>query len=69
MSTDIIAALAVIGYIIIAAVIIGLAERKQNDAWMAIGLLWPISLVALFVLAVGYFPYKIAKGSFKRKEE
>lgn len=69
MNPNIIAALVVIGYIIITAVIMGLAERKQSDIVFCIAFLWPILLVVLPILAVGYFPYKIAKESFKRKEK
>ena len=69
MSTDIIAALAVIGYIIITAIVMGLAERKQSDVGVFFAFLWPLGLVALAMIAVGYFPYKIARDSFKRKED
>ena len=69
MNPNTIAALVVIGYIIITAIIVGVGDRKQNDAIVALSPIWPLFLVAIVVFAIGYFPYKLAKGFTARKEE
>lgn len=69
MDPNIIAVLSVIGYIVIAAIVLGIADRKQSDVGVLLASLWPLFLVALVIAAIGYFPYKIAKESFKKKEQ
>lgn len=72
MSENIILILCVIGYIIIAAFITGLLHRGtgwNNAIGTFIGCLWPLSIIALIVIAIGYLPYKLAIGGFKKKKK
>lgn len=72
MNENIILILCAIGYIIIAAFVTGLFHRGtgwDNPIGTFMGCFWPISIVAVIIMVIGYLPYKLAIGDFKKKKK
>ena len=66
----VIVALCIIGYIIIASFSAGLYDKKSEDnLGIVVGIFWPLCVCALIIMAIGYFPYKLSIGDFKKKNK
>lgn len=57
---DIIVLLCLVSYMVIAAIIIGIADGKGESWGPFCGFLWPFLVIAGVCLILAYLPYKLA---------